>query len=221
MATRPLFDDDEAIAAIQERLAALDIERAVLAGRLADILAAQRKRLVVDPPPSQEETVTGTSSPAAKITLFRTLFRGRDDVFPKRWSNSRSGKSGYSPACANEWVPRVCEKPRIKCGDCSNRHFLPVTDAVIGQHLRGEGADGRDFTVGVYPMLADETCWFLAADFDKTSWRDDVAAFVKTCRIKNIPPPWNDPAPAMAVMCGFSSPSRFQPDWPVAWVCTS
>nr|WP_237051495.1 hypothetical protein [Magnetospirillum sp. ME-1] len=61
-----------------------------------------------------------------------------------------------------------------------------MTDTIIAQHLRGEGADGRDFIIGVYPMLTDETCWFLAADFDKKSWRDDVAAFLETCRIKNI-----------------------------------
>ena len=131
--------------------------------------------------------MTGAAAPAAKIALFRTLFRGRDDVFPKRWSNPKSGKSGYSPACANEWVPRYCGKPKVKCGDCPNRNFLPVTDAIIAQHLRGEGPDGRDFIVGVYPMLVDETCWFLAADFDKKSWRDDVGAFLETCRIKNIP----------------------------------
>ncbi|CAA7627437.1 Putative helicase (fragment) [Candidatus Terasakiella magnetica] len=131
--------------------------------------------------------MTGAAAPAAKIALFRSLFRGREDVFPKRWSNPKNGKSGYSPACANEWVPRLCGKPKVKCGDCPNRNFLPVTDTVIAQHLRGEGADGRDFIIGVYPMLADETCWFLAADFDKKSWRDDVAAFLEACRIKNIP----------------------------------
>ncbi|WP_425411950.1 TOTE conflict system archaeo-eukaryotic primase domain-containing protein [Magnetospirillum moscoviense] len=131
--------------------------------------------------------MTGNASPAIKIALFRSLFRGREDVFPKRWSNPKSGKSGYSPSCANEWVPRLCGKPKVKCGDCPNRHFLPVTDTIIAQHLRGEGSDGRDFIIGVYPMLADETCWFLAADFDKKSWRDDVAAFLETCRIKDIP----------------------------------
>lgn len=186
----PSCDDDE-IAAIQERLAALDSERTTLANQLADLLATKMVQPAAIPIPapilSPVETVTGTASPAAKIALFRSLFRGRDDIFPKRWSNAKSGKSGYSPACANEWAPRVCDKPRIKCGDCPNRHFVPVTDSVIDRHLRGEGAGGREFIVGVYPMLADETCWFLAADFDKKSWRDDVAAFRETCRIKGIP----------------------------------
>ena len=75
-------------------------------------------------------------------------------------------------------MPRRCGKPKVKCGDCPNRYFLPVTDTVIARHLRGaqhfrdDRANGRDFTLGVYPMLADETCWFLAADFDKKSWRN-------------------------------------------------
>ena len=66
----------------------------------------------------------------AKLALFRRLFRGRADVFPMRWE-SKAGKSGYSPACANEWRPGVCEKPRIKCGDCSFRQLLPLTDQVL------------------------------------------------------------------------------------------
>ncbi|CDL00978.1 Putative helicase [Magnetospirillum gryphiswaldense MSR-1 v2] len=187
--TLPPPSDDDEIAAIRERLVALDAERTALESRLAGLLTLQMERPIPAPPPSSSTagTMTGTASPAIKIALFRSLFRGREDVFPKRWSNPRSGKSGYSPACANEWVPRLCGKPKVKCGDCPNRHFLPVTDTVIAQHLRGEGSDGRDFIIGVYPMLADETCWFLAADFDKKSWRDDVAAFLETCRIKNIP----------------------------------
>ena len=187
MASLQPFDDDE-ITAIRERLAALGAERTALESRLASLLTLQTERQTTAPPtPSPAGTMTGAAAPAAKIALFRTLFRGRDDVFPKRWSNPKSGKSGYSPACANEWVPRYCGKPKVKCGDCPNRNFLPVTDAIIAQHLRGEGPDGRDFIVGVYPMLVDETCWFLAADFDKKSWRDDVGAFLETCRIKNIP----------------------------------
>jgi len=179
---------DDEITAIRERLVALDAERVTLENRLASLLTLQMERQIAAPPaPSPSGTMTGAAAPATKIALFRTLFRGREDVFPKRWSNPKSGKSGYSPACANEWVPRYCGKPKVKCGDCPNRNFLSVTDAVIAQHLRGEGPDGRDFIIGVYPMLADETCWFLAADFDKKSWRDDVAAFLETCRIKNIP----------------------------------
>ena len=105
---------------------------------------------------------------------------------PSGRSNPRSGRSGYAPACANEWAPRICDKPRVKCRECPNQAFIPVTPEVIARHLRGRGADGRDFTIGVYPMLADETCWFLAIDFDKQTWHRDVAVFLATCRALGV-----------------------------------
>ena len=127
------------------------------------------------------------SAPEAKIALFRSLFRGREDVYPRRFESRKTGKSGYSPACANEWVRGVCEKPRIKCAECPQRRFLPVTDGVIRWHLSGHDDDGRDFVMGVYPMLPDETCFFLVADFDKTHWREDAEAVLETCRGLNLP----------------------------------
>ena len=125
--------------------------------------------------------MTNASSPAAKVALFRSLFRGRVDVFPKRWENPKTGKAGYAPACANEWAPRICGKPRVKCGDCPHSAFLSVTDDVIDGHLRGY------HTVGVYPLQMDDTCWFLAVDFDKKSWVIDAAAFAATCRRFQVP----------------------------------
>jgi hypothetical protein len=77
-------------------------------------------------------------STAEKVALFRRLFRGRTDVYPVRWESKTTGKSGYAPACANEWRAGVCEKPRIKCGDCSNRLLIPLSDVVIYNHLAGE-----------------------------------------------------------------------------------
>jgi superfamily II DNA or RNA helicase/very-short-patch-repair endonuclease len=122
-------------------------------------------------------------SPAeAKIRLFRSLFRGRQDVYPRRWESPKSGKSGYSPACENEWVRGICEKPRVQCAECPHRRFLPVTDEVISQHLSGVDDRGRPFVVGVYPLLQDETCWLLAIDFDKGTWREDASTCRDTCR---------------------------------------
>ena len=77
-------------------------------------------------------------STAEKVALFRRLFRGRTDVYPVRWEGKTSGKLGYAPACANEWLASVCEKPRIKCDECSNRLLIPLSDAVIYDHLTGE-----------------------------------------------------------------------------------
>jgi superfamily II DNA or RNA helicase/very-short-patch-repair endonuclease len=131
--------------------------------------------------------VTNNSSPTDKIKLFRSLFRGREDVYPRRFENNRTGKSGYAPACANEWVRDVCEKPRIKCTDCPNRRFFSVTDETIGWHLSGRDAMGRSFVMGLYAMLCDETCFFLAVDFDGEDWRKDAVAFLETCRRLVVP----------------------------------
>ncbi|MFT3821858.1 MAG: DEAD/DEAH box helicase family protein [Rubrivivax sp.] len=116
---------------------------------------------------------------AAKVALFRRLFRGRNDVFPLRWE-SQTGRSGYAPACANEWRPGVCEKPRIKCADCGQRDLTPVSDGVVFDHLAGR------HTMGVYPLLPDDSCHFVAADFDDADWRDDVRAFARTCRAFDV-----------------------------------
>lgn len=122
-------------------------------------------------------------SPAeAKIALFRSLFRGREDVYARRFENLRSGRSGYSPACANEWAPGVCEKPRIKCSACPHQRFLSVTDEVVRWHLSGRDESGRDFVMGVYPLMRDETCFFLAIDLDKEGWHEDARALMETCR---------------------------------------
>src|SRR5205823_12264937 len=126
-------------------------------------------------------SVDQRSSSEAKIALFRSLFRGRDDVYPRRFESRKTGKAGYAPACANEWVRGICEKPRIKCADCPHQRFLPITDNVTRWHLSGQDDNGRDFVMGVYPMLLDETCFFLAADFDKTTWQEDAKAFLETC----------------------------------------
>lgn len=127
------------------------------------------------------------SSPGDKIRLFRSLFRGREDVYPRRFESRKTGRAGYAPACGNEWVRGICEKPKVKCSDCRQQRFLPMTDEVIRWHLSGWDPAGQPFVVGIYPMLLDETCFFLAVDFDKDGWCDDAAAFLETCRIHEIP----------------------------------
>jgi hypothetical protein len=116
-----------------------------------------------------------------KVALFRDLFRGRADVYPVRWESKTTGKSGYAPACANEWRAGVCDKPRIKCSDCSNRLLIQLTDAVIYAHLAGE------HTVGIYPLLEDDTCHFLAVDFDEAEWQEDACAFAQSCDELGVP----------------------------------
>ncbi len=126
-------------------------------------------------------SVTNTAAPSEKIVLFRSLFRGREDVWPRRFESAKTGKAGYSPVCGNEWVRGICEKPRIKCSDCPHQRWLPVTDEVIRHHLSGTDAQGRSFVAGVYPVLSAETCWFLAVDFDEGDWAADALAFLESC----------------------------------------
>lgn len=114
-------------------------------------------------------------SPEAKVKLFRRLFRGREDIYPVRWISKTTERPGYSPVCANELRRGVCEKPRIKCCECSHNLFVPVTNYVVFRHLRGE------ITAGVYPLLLDNRCYFLATDFDDADWREDARAVLKTC----------------------------------------
>jgi superfamily II DNA or RNA helicase/very-short-patch-repair endonuclease len=132
-------------------------------------------------------TIDRRSPVEAKIGLFRSLFRGREDVYARRFESRKTGKRGYAPACANEWVRGICEKPRIKCAECVNRRFLLLTDDVIRWHLSGVDDSGAPFVAGVYPLLPAETCWFLAVDFDKTGWREDAAACLETCRHLGLP----------------------------------
>lgn len=127
------------------------------------------------------------SATAEKIALFQSLFRGRSDVYPRRFQNRKTQKSGYAPACKNEWVKNICQKPRIKCMDCQHRQFIPIDDEIVYWHLQGYDNKGNDFVMGIYPMLLDETCYFLAADFDKATWESDAVAFLKICHQKGLP----------------------------------
>lgn len=172
------------ISALRGRLAALDRERSEIAEQLGALERTQTEQ-------ARQPTsagVTMASSTAAKIALFRSLFRGREDVLPRRWENRKTQKAGYAPMCRNEWVRGVCGKPQVKCGECPNQAFIPIGDDLLYSHLAGKASgSSSDFAMGVYPMLPDETCWFLAADFDKKSWMQDVAAFRDSARARGIP----------------------------------
>ncbi len=121
-------------------------------------------------PPEKHSAQSGTSKSTnkfstteAKINIFMSLFKGRQDVYAKRWQ-STAGKSGYSPVCLNEWDREFCKKPQIKCSACDNKNYAPWNAEAVNSHLRGEKI------LGVYPLLLDETCTFLAIDFDGDGW---------------------------------------------------
>lgn len=164
----------EMITREETRLIELDNERQ----RIIDNLESLRHQLSsikdISPPVKQAAEM----SPSEKISLFRSLFRGREDIYPRLWVSRSGDRKGYVPACANDGDYLLCGKrkiPRVKCSECDHKAFLPITDEVIRDHLQGK------ITIGVYPLLPDETCWFLVADFDKASWREDVKAFSETC----------------------------------------
>ena len=113
--------------------------------------------------PQQKQDLTSLnrySKPAEKIALFRSLFRGRTDVYPQRFESRKTGKAGYSPACANEWVRGVCEKPRIKCSNCPHQKWLPVNDLMVRWHLSGKDSDGKPFVMGVCTMASGRALLF-------------------------------------------------------------
>lgn len=186
------FDIERKISEIEAELANLDHHR----NQLLDELTQLRRQLLQKDSPAQlllniqGIKVNNQSSQEEKIRLFRSLFKGREDVFPRRFENSKTGKSGYAPVCRNEWQAGICQKPKIACQKCNFRAFVQVNDEIIRNHLMGidpNDRSGRDFTIGVYPLLADESCWFLAADFDKSTWTEDAKTFLETCVSYQVP----------------------------------
>lgn len=125
-----------------------------------------------------------------RVAIFHSLFKGREDVFARRWFSKITGKSGYQPVCINEWRRGVCDKKKYKCADCPNRHFAPLTYQDLYRHLEGKDENCCD-VVGLYAIIPDNNCTFLCTDFDdkscKYGYKDDVLAFVGVCKEWNIP----------------------------------
>ena len=125
-----------------------------------------------------------------KIALFRNFFKGRDDVFARRWFNKTTEKGGYQPVCINEWRRGICDKKKHKCAECPNRNFAPLTNQDIYRHLEGKDENGCD-VIGLYVVTSDNKCSFLCADFDDKNcthgYKNDVLAFIPICREWRIP----------------------------------
>lgn len=139
--------------------------------------------------PGEEQVApVHAQSPAReKIAFFLSLFRGREGLYAKRYYSAGSGKSGYTPACRNEWSAGLCDKKRYRCPDCPNRAFLPLSEREVRGHLVGRDPWCRD-VVAIYPMLEDNTTWLLAADFDEENWQADVNAFCQCCEELGLVP---------------------------------
>lgn len=125
--------------------------------------------------------LNNTSDSISKIKLFMSLFKGRDDVYAKRWENKKKATSGYSPFCLNQWEVGLCGKPKIPCTKCTNKLYAALDEHAIEDHLRGS------IVAGIYPMLQDETCYFLAMDFDEADWQIDISMVREVCTEFHIP----------------------------------
>lgn len=172
---------DQQLADKQRECAQLHAENARLIALLEKHGISHSVEPPLPAPPDTPSRANSNLSTEQKIALFRRLFRGRTDVYPIRWEKKDGSKSGYTPACGNEWKIGLCDKKLVKCGECGNRRLLPLADRVIYDHLAGE------HVVGVYPLLTDDTCHFLAVDFDEADWRDDAKAFAASCRELGVP----------------------------------
>ena len=150
-----------------------------------------KKRLGEDVVPVvQKPTAMQKLSVQEKVGLFRSVFKGREDVFAKRWYSKASGKGGYQPVCQNEWNRQLCDKRKFKCAECPNRQFAALTDKDIYRHLEGKDTDGRD-VIGLYVLNEDNTCNLLCTDFDDKNcehgYQEDVIAFVDVCKSWGVP----------------------------------
>lgn len=125
-----------------------------------------------------------------RIRLFQSIFKGREDVFARRWFSKTTGKSGYQPVCINEWKQGLCDKKKYRCVICPNRNFAPLTSQDMYRHLEGKDEYCCD-VVGLYAIMQDNNCAFLCADFDdkncKYGYKEDVLAYVGVCREWLIP----------------------------------
>ena len=157
----------------KSRLRQIDTELIDLETRREE-LTRERERLLIEQ--RRDEAGAIPLSLDEKISLFLSLFRCRGEVYPRLWENPKSGKKGYSPACQNEWVKGVCEKPRVKCSESPHQAFPPLDETAAREHLTGKAV------IGTYAIRADNTCIFLAADFDGDGWRNDIRAYRDAAR---------------------------------------
>lgn len=140
---------------------------------------------------AQEEApsapVHAHSSAQEKIEFFLSVFKGREDVYARRYHSAKTGKCGYTPVCENEWVHELCDKKKHKCLECPHREFKPLTTEAVKAHLMGRDPLCRD-VAAIYPMREDSTTWLLAADFDEEDWQSDVSAFCACCTDAGLTP---------------------------------
>ncbi|MCZ6828562.1 MAG: hypothetical protein O7F73_03060 [Gammaproteobacteria bacterium] len=172
MKTNDSANTSQEIDAINRRLQGLEDEKSKLLSRKKELESAAGSLIAI----------SSTLAAKEKVALFQRYFVGRHDIHAFRWENA-SGKSGYAVACHNEWQPGICNKPKIKCSDCTNKAYKSLDSKIIYDHLSGVQ------TVGLYPLMHDDACHLLAVDFDKSDWQHATQAFSNVCGELDIPLP--------------------------------
>ena len=211
---------DPKLAELADRLSALDRERASI---VAEIDALRSTQAFTRSPPTDDCTaqhdghIQRHSNSESKIALFRRLFRGRTEVFPLRWENAKSGRSGYSPACANEWRRGICEKPKVKCSVCPNQAFISVDVASIERHLRGPVLTGRPSSRASIQYSRTIAAGFLPRISTKESGGEMFGPSPTHAVAMASPSQSNDLAPETAPMPGFSLRKRCRRHWQGVW----
>lgn len=166
---------------LEERLKKLDSERQAILARLQEIKAGEKNVVATNVPFKGQVAASKTpTSPQEKINLFLDLFRCRESVYPRLWENQRKNSKGYSPVCRNEWVDSKCNKPKIKCTECQFQEFPPLDAVAVKSHLEGA------HTIGTYAIREDDTCTFLACDFDEAGWEKDSFIYQKSAKSLGI-----------------------------------
>ncbi|KPI02970.1 hypothetical protein OK074_5120 [Actinobacteria bacterium OK074] len=216
-------------AELREELARLQAENGRLRARLGATSPTEPAvlRPIADPVPvtlvpgaNGLPYADASSGTEAKIALFRALFAGREDVSARRWVSSKSGRTGWSPAE---------DDPFDKSKDDADRVFWPLTDDTVYGHLDPSRQGRQELHIGLYPLLADDTCRLLACDFDGkdgSDWRGDATAYAEACQQAGVPalleisrsgPCWRSHAPERAPTSGRSSPRASPPLPPAPW----
>ena len=193
------MDDNDRVKDLQIHIQNLEEENKYLKGLLDAAGIAYEFKSIKSPmevdeaPAIKEEILTKD-----KVLFFYSMFKGRKDVYSLRSGkpSKKTGKYGYYPQCANIWNYSLCGKAtnaKIKCADCPNQSYKPLTGDVLAAHLKGEKPDCSD-VVGLYPVLPDGTCNYLVYDFDNhddgsdsLQWQEETNALRRMCENNNVP----------------------------------
>jgi hypothetical protein len=203
---------DARITELMSRLAVLERERVEILAEINALRSTQSEGTAAIK--VSGKAVDRNSTIEKKVALFRGLFRGRSDVFPIRWENRTTGRSGYAPACGNEWQRGICEKPKVKCSACPNQAFLAVDDVSIERHLRGTDTNRRPVRYGRLSDAGRQYLFVLGRGFRRRGMAKEMPSLLGALASgMEYLLPSSGPDPETVLTPVFFSMSRFQRHW--------